>query len=95
MGNLELSGLDTSDKPYLIFYDIKELKQSLKICVKECPQETIQNIDDIHPYYKKTGNNLCLYNFNYNDFYNQSIKKTVLSSYLGPCPVLPIYQRYY
>lgn len=94
MGNLELSGFDTSDKPYLIFYDIKELKQSLKICVKECPKETIRNIDDIHSYYKKTQNNLCRYDFNYDDFYNKTIKKNVLSSYLGPCPVLPIYQRY-
>ncbi|RZB39378.1 CTL-like protein 1 [Asbolus verrucosus] len=96
MGNLELSGLDTSDKPYLLFYDIKELKQSLKICVKECPKETLIKVEDINTYYAKTGINLCRYDFNYDDFKNVSItNKNILSSYLGPCPALPIYESYF
>ncbi|XP_063922141.1 choline transporter-like 1 isoform X2 [Zophobas morio] len=90
--NLELSGIDTSDKPYLLFYDIKELKQSLKICVKECPRETLREVDDIRKYYQKTGVNLCRYDFNYNDFNNRSIPKNIFSSYIGPCPALPIYE---
>lgn len=95
MGNLELSGLDTSDKPYLIFYDIKELRHSLKICVKECPKQTLKNVEDINTYYLQTKNNLCKYDFNYNDFKNASIPdKKALSSSFGPCPVVPIYERY-
>jgi solute carrier family 44 protein 1 (choline transporter-like protein) len=93
MSNLELSGLDTSDKPYLLFYDIKELKQSLKICVKECPKETLKKVEDINDYYLKTRVNLCRYDFDYNDFKNKSISnKNIFSSYLGPCPALPIYE---
>lgn len=93
MGNLELTGLDTSDKPYLLFYDIKHLKRSLKVCVKECPSQTLNRIEDINAYYAQTKNNLCKYDFNYNDFRNASIDKKVLSSSFGPCPVVPVYER--
>ncbi|XP_008197900.1 choline transporter-like 1 [Tribolium castaneum] len=93
MSNLEVSGLDTSDKQFLLFYDIKELKQSLKICVKQCPTETLKKVEDIQKYYQKTGVSLCRYDFNYDDFKNKSIaNKEILSSYLGPCPALPIYE---
>lgn len=94
MGNLELSGINTLDKPYLLFYDISELKHSLKICVKECPNITLNRIEDINQYYKDTGNNLCKYDFNYNDFRNRTIQdKNVLSGSFGPCPVMPVYAR--
>lgn len=94
MVNNQFSGLDTSDKPYLLFYDIKELKRSLKTCVRECPKRTISKIEDIPVYYRETNNNICRYDFNYTDFANQSIiDKKVLSGSFGPCPVVPIYER--
>ena len=94
VANFVLSGLDTSDKPYLLFYDIKDLKHSLKICVKQCPKRTLNKIDDIKRYYEETGNNLCKYDFNYKDFDDPKIQdKKVLSNSLGPCPVVPIYER--
>lgn len=92
MSNNEFSGLDTSDKPYLLFYDIKELQKSLKTCLKECPTRTLKKIEDIPAYYQETHNNLCRYDFNYSDFKNIADKK-VLSGPFGPCPVLPVYER--
>ncbi|XP_017777336.1 PREDICTED: CTL-like protein 1 [Nicrophorus vespilloides] len=91
MGNMDYTGLDTSSKPYLLFYDIRKLSKSLKICVNECPTETMNKVDDINAYYKKTGNKICNYDFNYNDFSNRSIDKNILSGSYGPCPVLPVY----
>lgn len=93
MGNLELSGVNTLDKPYLLFYDVKELKHSLKICVKECPKRMLSKIEEVNTYYKETGVNLCKYDFDYKYFTNKTIHKDGLSGSFGPCPVLPIYER--
>lgn len=90
-----MSGVNTIDKQYLLFYDLKDLKHSLKICVKECPRKTLTKIEDINNYYKETGVNLCKYDFDYKYFNNQSIYKDGLSGSFGPCPVLPIYERYF
>lgn len=82
-----------SDKPYLLFYDIGELKQCIKICVKQCPTQTLNKVEDIHKYYLETGVNLCRYDYNFADFQAVNpINKTILSSALGPCPSLPIYE---
>lgn len=93
MGNLEWSGLDTSGKPYLLFFDIKELKHSLKICVKQCPNITLSKTEDIYKYYKDTGNNLCKYGFDYSSFLSTNLDKKAFSSSFGPCPVVPVYER--
>lgn len=90
MGNMPLTGIDTSDKPYLLFYDIKEIKQSLQICVKECPKKTLNTVGDIYDYHTK-GIDLCRYDFDYNELQKS---KAVSARSFGPCPVLPIYERY-
>ncbi|KAF7279149.1 hypothetical protein GWI33_007561 [Rhynchophorus ferrugineus] len=89
--NLTLSGLDTSDKPFLLFYDMKNLKESLKICVKECPSRTMTSIDEIYKYHLE-GVDVCKYDFNYNSLTDKAIDKNVLLAPLGPCPVLPVYE---
>lgn len=89
--NLTLSGLDTSDKPFLLFYDVKNLKESLKICVKECPSKTMTTIDEIYKYHLE-GVDVCKYDFNYKSLTDKSIDQNVLLAPLGPCPVLPLYE---
>ncbi|KAJ8941240.1 hypothetical protein NQ318_015672 [Aromia moschata] len=89
MGNLTFTGLDTSNKPYLLFYDIKEIKQSLKICVKECPKRTLNSAKEIKEYHNK-GIDLCQYGFNYALLENSN--PVLLTGSFGPCPVLPIYE---
>lgn len=90
MGNLALTGVDTSDKPYLLFYDIKDIKRSLKICVKECPTKTLNTVQDIYSLHTK-GIDLCRYDFNYNEL--SKLNEASTRSF-GPCPVLPVYERY-
>ncbi|ENN75884.1 choline transporter-like 1 [Dendroctonus ponderosae] len=91
MGNVSLSGQDTSDKPYLLFYDIKNLGESLKICVKECPNKTMDSVTDIYNYHR-AGVDVCIYNFNYEDLKSNKIDQKLLSAPLGPCPTLPVFE---
>ncbi|KAK9878646.1 hypothetical protein WA026_023096 [Henosepilachna vigintioctopunctata] len=94
IGNLENSGLDTSDKPNLLFFDINELRNSLKICVKHCPTQTFRRIEELGQHYREHGIGYCNYKFNYNELSakNRKFDPNVLSSSYGPCPVLPVYE---
>ncbi|KAL3270224.1 hypothetical protein HHI36_009280 [Cryptolaemus montrouzieri] len=94
IGSLEYSGMDTSDRPYLLFFDINELRNSLKICVKQCPPKTFYKIEDLGQYYRQNKVGYCNYKFNYNelDKPNQKWDVHVLSRSYGPCPVLPVYE---
>lgn len=92
MGNLELSGQDTTTKPFLLFYDIKELRKSLKLCVEECPKKTLLRAEDVYDYYKAKNVHLCKYDFQYDHLRNNTIDKKVLSGSFGPCPVLPVFE---
>lgn len=73
---------------YLFFMDINNVTQSLKICVKECPNVTLHTMEDICDFYEKTGSQLCHDKPN-NDFglckSNDERNKT------GSCPFLPVY----
>lgn len=88
--NYHLSGISTVDKNYLFFMDVKELRKSLKICVKTCPTRKLESFADIQRFYRETGSNLCSYDINLN---NVSINSN-LHHYIGPCPTLPVYESY-
>lgn len=86
--NFPQSGKDTSDKPYLFFLDLKEIRQTLKICVKECPKRTINNNNELYKYFQDGGSQLCHY-----DFKMELLKtSTSYNNYLGPCPTFPVYE---
>lgn len=101
-----MSGLDTSEKPNLFFLDIKELRQTLKICVRQCPTRTIQNRQDLYSYYKDTNSQLCRYDFNMTLLLapegrppqTQSSSSATAAAemnyfdFLGPCPPFPVYE---
>lgn len=89
---MALSGINTLNKPYLLFYDMYHLKNSLKICVKECPNRTLNSVQDLHNYHRVEGVDLCKYNFNYQELNHANA--STLSGPFGPCPVLPLYARY-
>lgn len=92
--NFNLSGLNTIDKPNLFFLNVKELRQTLKVCVKSCPNEVIMNKEQLYKYYTTSNNQLCRYDFNMS-LLNQPIPKGInYFDILGPCPSLPIYERY-
>ncbi|RLU24174.1 hypothetical protein DMN91_004384 [Ooceraea biroi] len=87
-GSMELSGQDTSDKPYLFFLDINNVTQSLKICVKQCPFRSLKSIEDICNFYKETGSQLC-HDRPDSDFSACNSESSKFKN--GSCPELPVY----
>ncbi|XP_017107767.2 choline transporter-like 1 [Drosophila bipectinata] len=84
-----LSGLNTLDKPELFYFDNKELKKSLKVCVKSCPAKNIEKGSDLFDYFTQTGNQLCKYDFNMEQI-RAAGKDDKTFNFLGPCPTLPV-----
>ncbi|XP_014482169.1 PREDICTED: CTL-like protein 1 [Dinoponera quadriceps] len=87
-GRMELSGQDTSDKPFLFFLDINNVTQSLKICVKQCPDRTLKSMKDICDFYEKTGSQLC-HDRPGSDFSACNSGSSKFKN--GSCPELPVY----
>lgn len=87
------SGISTIDKPYVFFFDLKEIQQSLKICVKSCPDKDINEVDDLVKYYEEKDTSYCRYDFDYNKL-KSGVRKDneMIFHFTGPCPKLPIYQ---
>uniref|UniRef100_A0ABD2X367 Choline transporter-like protein n=1 Tax=Trichogramma kaykai TaxID=54128 RepID=A0ABD2X367_9HYME len=89
-GDMELSGQNTLDKPYLFFLDVKNVRKSLKICVKQCPDKQMNNLADVCDFYRRTDSQLC-----------QDKPGTGFSAcknpydernQLGSCPAYPVYE---
>lgn len=91
--NFNLSGRNTLDKPYVFFLDISELRQTLKVCVKNCPNQLISNRQDLYSYYKTTQNQLCRYDFNMSLLASPEPTGLNYFDILGPCPKFPVYER--
>ncbi|XP_067007141.1 choline transporter-like 1 isoform X2 [Anabrus simplex] len=95
VGNLTLSGLDMSDKQYLFYLNVKDIQNSLKICVKKCPHETLSSMDDIKKFYYQTGSSLCRYDFNFKKFeqdnWGPDKVNDAVTVPLGPCPPVPVF----
>lgn len=70
--------------------DVKNLRRSLKICVKECPKRNLETTADVQNFYRETGSNLCRYDINPN---NVTSTKELHGSF-GPCPSLPVYNSF-
>lgn len=71
--------------------DVKHLRRSIKICVKQCPTKQLDTFNDIQNFYRETGSNLCRYDIHFN---NVSIIPKDLHGTLGPCPILPVYDSF-
>jgi len=39
--------------------DVKDIRNTLKICVKQCPDRNVMNLKDIQEFYQQTGSLLC------------------------------------
>lgn len=88
-----MSGLNTLDKPELFFLDVKELRQTLKICVKSCPDRTMLNRLDLYRYYTDTKSKLCRYDFNMSLLLEDDRPNMKYFDFLGPCPTFPVFER--
>lgn len=73
---------------FLFFMDVANVKNSLKICVKKCPDRKLNTMDDVCKFYKETGSQLCHdgpgSNFSACNSSNNKNKT-------GSCPELPVY----
>lgn len=91
--DLKLSGQNTIDKPNLFFLDIKEWHNTVKVCVKQCPNELMSDRNDLYKFYKETGSQLCRYDFNMSLLEYPEPKGMQYFNVLGPCPTFPVYER--
>jgi len=87
-----LSGMNTLDKPELFYFDVKELKKSLKICVKSCPAKTMTKGSELLEYYSQTGTQLCKYDYNMQQLTTAGNDAKTFN-FLGPCPSFPVHER--
>lgn len=89
--DLPLSGMNTANKPYVFFLDIKHLRQTLKLCVEECPNQQLTTKDALFDYFKTRNTVLCRYDFSMFRLQEATVPSVNYFDYLGPCPVLPVY----
>ncbi|KAL1380131.1 hypothetical protein pipiens_014432 [Culex pipiens pipiens] len=87
-----LSGMNTVDKPYVFFLDIKELRQTLKICVKECPKQQINSSMALYQYYEDRDTKYCRYDFDMSLLKTQQSSDPKYFAFAGPCPTIPVYK---
>lgn len=73
---------------YLFFLDISNVTQSLKICVKKCPDRILREMEDICKFYKETGSQLC-HDRPGGDFSACNSQSSIFKN--GSCPVRPVY----
>jgi len=45
---------------YLFYMDVKDIRNSLKICVKQCPDRNLTNFTHIQEFYERTKSLLCM-----------------------------------
>ncbi|CAL4240544.1 unnamed protein product, partial [Meganyctiphanes norvegica] len=60
---LHFYGYDATDLKYVFFFNVSNLEESLKLCVKECPDQRLDTLQDVHDFYNRTGSKLCRYGF--------------------------------
>lgn len=91
--DLKLSGQNTIDKPNLFFLDIREWRNTVKICVKQCPTQLLAHQSELYRFYKETDSQLCRYDFNMSLLAQPTPEGMEYFNVLGPCPKLPVYER--
>lgn len=91
--NIPLSGQNTINKPNVFFLDVKELRQSLKICVKKCPDRKMEDVQELYRFYQDTGSQLCRYDFDMSLLQRSAPKGMDFFNMLGPCPKFTVFNR--
>lgn len=89
--DLPLSGMNTLAKPYVFFLDIKHLRETLKLCVEECPNKKVSSKAELFDYFKTRNTVFCRYDFSMFRLQETVRPDVNYFDYHGPCPVLPVY----
>ena len=92
--NIIYSGLDMSERKYVFFLNQDDLKNSLSICVKQCPNRTLDNEGDVELFFQTTGSSLCRYDYEFRKNRSPSEARAFADdtkNHVGPCPTYPVY----
>ena len=54
-----------SERKYVFFLNQDDLKNPLSICVKQCPNRTLDNEGDVELFFQTTGSSLCRYDYEF------------------------------
>ena len=73
----------------VFFLDIIDPFKSMHICASKCPDKLLATPDDVHQFAVDTGSRLCAYDIDIDSYTDSS-----LYTEDGPCPKLPVLQRY-
>ena len=68
--------------------DITDPEHSHVICVNQCPERRLNSREDLFHFSEQTGSLLCRYDLKPSHYFY------VNNSKLGPCPTLPVYERF-
>lgn len=71
---------------------MKNIKQSLKICVKKCPDRMMNSISDFCDFYKDTGSQLCHDSPQVGFRVCSNINNRSKENRTGYCPSTPVYE---
>ncbi|CAG0914177.1 unnamed protein product [Notodromas monacha] len=82
---VNLSGLDMTDRRYLLYFDLENLDDSLAICVHDCPRRNIGSMDELLRFSKEDRGHFCMYDVDLSESHGLN-----MSGALGPCPKFPI-----
>ncbi|XP_055842220.1 choline transporter-like 1 [Episyrphus balteatus] len=95
--NFSLSGTDTSNKPYLFYFDIKNFNGLVKICVEHCHYGgLVLFLVPIHEYQEDYSIQFCFYDLNVlkeafvpedDERYDERYDEPLMSR-RGPCPLM-------
>lgn len=80
--NVTLSGMDMTDKPFVFFMDVRNPKESLEICVSQCPDRMLNDSAQIQSFAEETKSEICSYETEIADY------GTAAMSLHGPCPAI-------
>lgn len=85
--NISNSGQDHSDRKYVFFFNLQDLRTSIKLCVHQCPSRTLQSYEDLRSFAEDSGSFLCRYELTP----DQLSSLPEHDNGFGLCPDFPIY----
>ncbi|XP_041463983.1 choline transporter-like protein 1 isoform X1 [Lytechinus variegatus] len=78
--NVSLSGMDMTDRPFVFFMDVRYPKDSLEVCVSQCPNRVLNSTTDYKTFAEETDSKICNYPVDLADY------ETAGVGINGPCP---------
>lgn len=103
--NLPFTGLDLRKRPNLFHLNQYDPINTIKICVKKCPNRDLVNMAEIYAFYTRYNASLCRYDFDFNSTLVPSISSqsstfnrpqaspTSAFNDSGLCPTMPVTRK--